>query len=196
MAQSAIARRVRLAFISSLALGACNHWPGQSPPGQPASAAPSGPRATADLTDANIAAILLAANNTDISYARLAPSRAQSQAVKDFAERMLTDHTNVNQAVTDLLGRIDLNPEDDKISLDFRDESANKRDILRELDGRAFDSTYVKNEVDYHVKLLGAIDTVLLPSARNPQLKQLIANIRPAVVAHLGHARQIQGAMK
>jgi putative membrane protein len=196
MAQSAIARRVRLAFISSLALGACNHWPGQSPPGQPAAAASSGPRATADLTDANIAAILLAANNTDISYARLAPSRAQSQAVKDFAERMLTDHTNVNQAVTDLLGRIDLNPEDDKISLDFRDESANKRDILRELDGRAFDSTYVKNEVDYHVKLLGAIDTVLLPSARNPQLKQLIANIRPAVVAHLGHARQIQGAMK
>src|SRR5687767_2839014 len=53
------------------------------------------------LSDPNIAAMVLALNNTDISYARLAlarlsadaPSRAQRDDVKKFAERMLTDHT-------------------------------------------------------------------------------------------------------
>ena len=148
--------------------------------------APSGP------TDANIAAILLAANNTDISYARLAPSRAQSQAVKDFAQRMLTDHTGVLQLVNDLLSKIELTPEDNATSLDFRDESAAKRDILRELSGHMFDTTYIANEISYHTKLLASIDNTLLPNARNVQLKQLIANIRPAVAAHLAHAQQVR----
>ena len=151
--------------------------------------------APAPPSDANIAAILLAANNTDVSYARLVPSRAQSQAVREFGERMLADHTHVNQLVTDLLTKDNLTPEDNNTSLDLRDESSAKRDILRELQGRAFDSTYIANEVSYHVKLLGAIDTVLLPSARNADIKQLITAIRPAVAGHLAHARQIQSKM-
>src|SRR6059058_5359106 len=45
------------------------------------------------ISEGNIVAIILAANNTDLSYARLAPSRARSAAVKTFAQRMTTDHT-------------------------------------------------------------------------------------------------------
>jgi putative membrane protein len=157
------------------------------------SSRPSGP---VGPSDAEIAAILLAANNTDISYARLAPTRADNQAVKDFAQRMLTDHTGVNQLVTDLLTKIQLTPEDNATSLDFRDESATKRDILRELQGRAFDSTYMANEVSYHTKLLSSIDATLLPMARNAGLRQLITNIRPAVAAHLTHAQQVRAGLK
>jgi putative membrane protein len=139
------------------------------------SATPRGP------TDANIAAMLLAANNTDISYAELAPTRADRSDVKEFAQRMLTDHTGVNQAINTLLAQINLTPEDNIASLDMRDESATKRDIMRELSGHAFDSV--------------TIDSVLAPSARNPQLKQLIAGVRPAVAAHLEHAQRVQAAV-
>jgi putative membrane protein len=149
----------------------------------------------AAVSDANIAAIVLAANNTDISYARLAPDRATSTSVMTFAARMLADHTGVNQLVTNLLTSADLTPEDNATSLDFRDESATKRDILRELSGGAFDSTYMANEVDYHVKLLAAIDGVLLPAARNPSLKELLTNVRPAVAGHLDHARRVQAEL-
>src|SRR5689334_18461193 len=58
------------------------------------------------ISDANIAAMVLASNNTDISYARLVPSRAQRVDVKKFAERMLTDHTGVNTLVTNLLTKL------------------------------------------------------------------------------------------
>jgi putative membrane protein len=153
------------------------------------SATPRGP------TDANIAAMLLAANNTDISYAELAPTRADRSDVKEFAQRMLTDHTGVNQAINTLLAQINLTPEDNIASLDMRDESATKRDIMRELSGHAFDSVYIANEVTYHTKLLKTIDSVLAPSARNPQLKQLIAGVRPAVAAHLEHAQRVQAAV-
>ena len=105
---------------------------------------------------------------------------------------MLTDHTAVNQTVTDLFNTINLTPEDNVTSLDFRDESAAKRDILRELSGRAFDTTYMSNEVSYHTKLLAAIDQTLAPSARNQQLARTINAIRGAVAAHLEHANTVR----
>jgi putative membrane protein len=144
------------------------------------------------LTDANIAAIVRASNNTDISYAQLAPARAERQDVKDFAQRMLTDHTGVNGLVDDLLRKLDLTPVDNPTSLDLRDISAAKRDTLRELSGYAFDSTYIENEVTYHRGFLASIDTLLLPHAHNDDLRALLTTVRPAVAAHLAHAEQVR----
>jgi putative membrane protein len=144
------------------------------------------------VSDANIAAMLLASNNTDISYARLVPTRADRQDVKQFAARMLTDHTGVNALVNELLAKLDLTPADNTASLDMRDESADKRDMMRELTGYAFDSTYVENEVAYHRKFLMSIDEVMLPRARNGDLKTLLTSVRPAVAAHLAHAEQLR----
>ena len=144
------------------------------------------------VSDPNIAAMVLASNNTDISYARLVPSRAQRDDVKKFAERMLTDHTGVNTLVTNLLTKLDIAPQDNALSLDMRDESADKRDLMRELSGFTFDSTYMENEVAYHQKFLASIDNVMLPAARNADLRALLTAVRPAVAAHLAHAEQVR----
>lgn len=151
--------------------------------------APEGP------TDGNIAAMLLAANNTDISYGKLAPARASSAAIKDFANRMIIDHSAVNTAVTELIARSSIKPEENKESLDFRDESTTKRDLMRELEGRKFDSTYIANEIEYHSKLLQTLDTVLIPRAHDGQLRQVLVSVRPAIVAHLEHARRVQSGL-
>jgi putative membrane protein len=177
---------MRFAPAVLLLLGACSRFHLGTPWGK----SDEGP------SDANIAAIVLAANNTDISYAKLVPARAQSAAIKDFAQRMLTDHNAVNAAVNALLNKIDLTPEENTTSLDFRDESTTKRDLMRELEGRAFDSTYIANEVSYHTKLLEALDKLLIPSSDDPQLKQTLMQIRPAVAAHLAHARQVQAGLR
>ncbi len=175
-------------------------------PSQPEADAPaataSAPSASAEratrtvrigsISDANIAAMVLASNNTDISYARLVPSRAQRDDVKKFADRMLTDHTGVNALVTNLLAKLDVAPEDNQLSLDMRDESADKRDLMRELSGFAFDSTYMENEVAYHQKFLASIDNVMLQAVRNAELRGLLTAVRPAVAAHLAHAEQVR----
>lgn len=138
---------------------------------------------------------MLAASNTDISYARLAPTRAQAPSVKQYASLMVTDHNGVNRLVGDVLVRIKLNPEDNSASLGYRDESAARRDELRAVIGRNFDATYMANEVAYHTKLLAAIDNSLLPSARNPEMRQLLTILRPAVAAHLAQAQQVQAGL-
>lgn len=150
----------------------------------------------AGLKDPNIAAMVLAANNTDISYARLVPTRAERADVKEFGQRMLTDHTGVNGLVNDLLTKLGVTPEENNASLDFRDESATRRDAMRDLNGYAFDSTYIENEVAYHIKFLATIDSVLLPASKNKDLKGLLTAVRPAVAAHLAHAEQVRANVR
>ena len=195
-----IARRALLAFTAvGLLTSGCRFFRPVNP-NAPAStspaATPSQQAARAQspgrVTDANIAAMVLALNNTDISYARLAPARAEREDVRKFAERMLTDHTGVNQLVTNLMAKLDLAAEDNVASLDMRDESAEKRDLMRELSGYRFDSTYIENEISYHRKFLAQIDNVLLPSARNTELRGLLTAVRPAVASHLAHAEQVR----
>jgi len=166
-----------------------------APPAEPVNRMPeAAPRRTeiGPVNDATIAAMVLASNYTDISYAQLAPARAQRADVRDFAHRMLTDHTTVNQLVRDVLAKLDLAPRDNIASLDMRDESAENRDILRELSGYAFDSAYVENEVRYHQKFLASLDDIMIPRAKHAELETLLRNVRPAVAAHLAHAEQLR----
>jgi putative membrane protein len=149
-------------------------------------------------SDGNVIAMFLAANNTDISYAQvaIAPGRTSTAPVLAFAHRMLDDHMGLTQAAAQIITKTGIVAEDNIPSLNFRDESAAKRDTLRELTGARFDSAYIANEVRYHTKLLVVLDSVLIPAARNPDLKSLLTGVRPAVAAHLEHAERVQSGLR
>ena len=63
---------------------------------------------------------------------------------------------------------------------------------LSQLSGAAFDKAYIDHEVAYHQQVLDAVDNTLIPGAKNEQLKALLVKVRPAFVAHLEHAKQLQ----
>ena len=188
-------RPVRPLLLGPFALGlsACGLFGGGAAAGaSPAPAAMAGaPAPVAGLTDANIAAIVVAANNADISYAEQALAKTQDADVRSFATMVRSDHQSVNRAAVALVTRLKVTPVDNQLSFDLRDDAETKRLRMRDLEGFAFDSAYAANEVSYHVTLLGAIDSALIPSARNSELKALLVEVRPAVEAHLGHAKQL-----
>ncbi|XQU71701.1 Membrane protein [Cupriavidus sp. H18C1] len=62
--------------------------------------------------DAQIAAIVVTANQVDIDAGELARTKAKSKEVKEFAELMVTDHSSVNKSAMDLAKKLDLKPED------------------------------------------------------------------------------------
>ena len=61
--------------------------------------------------------------------------------------------------------------------------------------GAAFDKAYIAQEVTYHEAVLAAVDKTLIPSAQNAELKALLVKVRPAFVAHLEHAKQVQATV-
>jgi len=66
---------------------------------------------------------------------------------------------------------------------------------LKTLSGAAFDKAYIDHEVAYHEAVLSALDKTLIPSAQNAELKALLVKVRPAFVAHLDMAKQIQSGL-
>ena len=148
------------------------------------------------VSDANVAAILLAANNADIAYANMALAKASNPGVKAFAQTMVNDHSGVNKAVTDLVTRLSLTPVENSVSLDLRDNAEVIRDRLRDRDGTDFDREYIINEIEYHNSILKTMDDMLLPSALNGELRTLLRNTRLAITAHLEHAKAVKSSAK
>lgn len=163
-------------------------------PVETAASAPA-PAAASAVTDPQIAAIVVAANQVDIDAGELARGRASDPRVKEFAERMVTDHTGVNQAASELVTKLGVTPEPNATSQKLTADGEASRRALEGQSGAAFDRAYVQGEVAYHQAVLDAIDQTLIPGARNAELKALLEQTRPAVAAHLEHARQLQGAL-
>lgn len=152
--------------------------------------------ATADLpTDAQIAAIVVTANQVDIDAGKLAVTKAASPRVKEFAQTMVTDHTGVNQAASELVTRLKVTPEPNATSASLKKGGDDNLAALGKLSGAAFDRAYVEHEVAYHQAVLDAVDQTLIPGAKNAELKALLVKVRPAFVAHLEHARQLQASL-
>jgi putative membrane protein len=146
-------------------------------------------------SDPQIAAIVVTANQVDIDAGTLAKSKSQSASVKEFAQLMITDHSGVNKAATELVQRLHVTPASSPTSESLQKGGDDNLASLKRLSGPAFDKAYVDHEVAYHTAVLGAVDQTLIPSARNAELKALLVKVRPAFVAHLEHARHLQAEL-
>ena len=146
-------------------------------------------------SDPQIAGIVVTANQIDIDAGKLAKSHTKTKEVQDFAQQMITDHTAVNKQAGTLAKKLGVKPEDSGTSRSLKQAAAQTANKLKGLKGAQFDKAYVDNEVTYHQQVLDAIDKVLVPNAQNAELKALIVKVRPAIAAHLEHAKHLQGSL-
>ena len=151
--------------------------------------------AAAEPTDAQIAHIVVTANQVDINAGKLAQSKGSSKDVKAFGKQMVTDHTGVNKQATALVKKLKVKPEDNPTSKSLMSGGEDNLKKLKGLKGKDFDKAYIDNEVAYHQAVLDAIDKTLVPNAKNEELKGLIVKVQPAFVAHLEHAKKIQASL-
>jgi putative membrane protein len=148
------------------------------------------------VNDAQIASIVVTANQIDVDAGKLALERSSNADVKTFAQLMVTDHTAVNKAAIDLAAKLEVTPEDNPTSQSLRTGADKHVAALEAVRGAAFDKLYVDHEVAYHAQVLDAVDKVLIPGATNAELKALLVKVRPAFVAHLEHAKRLQAALE
>jgi putative membrane protein len=148
-----------------------------------------------EIGDAEIAAIVVTANQVDVDAGKLARQRAGNSEVKQFAERMVSDHEGVNEQAVALAKKLKLTPKENETSRAIKAGGDKNLATLKTLSGAAFDKAYVDHEVVYHAQVLEALDKTLIPGASNSELKALLVKVRPAFVAHLEHAKHIQATL-
>ena len=165
---------------------------GDSAAAPAASAVDTAPATAPAVSDAQIAAIVVAANQVDIDAGQLAASKATNARVKQFARQMVTDHTGVNKAATALVTKLGVTPEPNETSRSLTTSGEQTRGSLQAKSGAEFDRAYMDNEVTYHQMVLDALDKTLIPNAQNAELKNMLVTTRPAFEAHLKMAKDVQ----
>lgn len=151
--------------------------------------------AAPELSDPEVAHVAVTANSIDVDLAKFAQTRTRTPAVRQFAQTMIADHNAVNAQATALAGKLGVTPADNAVSQSLQAGAADARKSLEALQGAAFDRAYMDREIAYHQAVLDAIDKVLVPTTENAELKKLLVDVRPAIAAHLAHAKQIRGQL-
>jgi len=157
----------------------------------------SAPAAAADApTDPQIAHIAYTAGSIDVAAGKQALAKSHNKAVRSFAQEMVRDHSAVNAKALALVKKLHVTPQDNPTSEALTKAATAERDKLSHLSGAAFDRAYVDNEVAFHKTVDGALESTLIPSAKNAQLKSLLETGLALFREHLAHAEHVAKALK
>lgn len=154
------------------------------------------PAQAADINDAQIAHIAYTAGSIDVEAAKQALAKSKNAKVRAFAQTMVRDHEAVNQKALALVKKLGVTPEDNPTSKSLSSAAAAERTKLAGLSGAAFDKAYAENEVAYHKTVNGALDSTLIPGAKNGELKSLLETGRSLFGEHQMHAAHLAGELK
>jgi putative membrane protein len=147
-------------------------------------------------TDPQIAHIAYTAGQLDITAAKQALSKSKNKEVIAFAEDMVSDHEAVNKQALDLVKKLNVTPADNDTSRTLSKQAADKQAELAKLSGAAYDKAYVANEVAFHKTVNGALETLLIPSANNAELKSLLQTGLKIFQGHQQHAEHLAASLK
>jgi putative membrane protein len=147
-------------------------------------------------TDPQIAHIAYTAGVIDVTAAKQALAKSKNKTVRSFAADMVRDHEAVNKQALALVKKLHVTPEDNDTSRALTKQAADKRTELAKLSGQAFDRAYVASEVAYHKTVNGALETVLIPSANNGELKSLLETGLKVFQGHQEHAEHVAAGLK
>lgn len=147
-------------------------------------------------TDPQIAHIAYTAGAIDVAAGKQALARSHNKAVREFAREMVRDHTAVNKKALALVKKLHVTPQANSTSAGLSKSANAERAKLNRLRGAAFDREYINNEVAYHKTVNGALESTLIPSANNGELKSLLQTGLTLFKEHQAHAEQIAAKLK
>ena len=142
----------------------------------------------APLTSQGFVNAAAASDRFEIESSKLAATAAQSAAVKSFAQKMISAHTDSTAKLkSTLAGMTPPVTPDDTLSA----EQQQTLDSLKGLTGAAFDSAYTSAQVDAHQKALDTLNGYAA-GGDNAQLKTFASGLVPTVTAHLNMAKGLK----
>jgi putative membrane protein len=146
---------------------------------------------TNNITDADAGAVARAINDGEIQMAQVALAQAVSPRVREYAQRMIDDHTSANSMLQTHGYGMMRNAITDVLNADVN----RRMTMLRGKSGDDFDRAYMGSQIDMHQTALETMRTTLLPSAREQNLRQTLSTMQESVQMHLRHAQEIESAL-
>jgi putative membrane protein len=125
----------------------------------------------------------------EVELGKLAEQMSQNDAVKEFARRMVDDHSKANDRLIGLA-------KEDGIAVpkEVDEEHKAMRQRLTTANGAEFDLAYLQGQVIEHQKTVQLLEYEI-GSGQDTDLKNFAAEILPIVLQHLRAAQALQAEM-
>lgn len=159
----------------------------------PAVGTPVGPES---LRDSQIMQVLRSVDQAEIEQATLARNKASDPRVKTFAEQMIEQHSRSMKSNAGLARTLGVQPEDSKLAGELQAKTGETLRTLRGADAEMFDRAYMTAQVKQHQEVLELLDTRLIPSAGNAELRATLTDTRSMVSNHLAEAQAAQSNLR
>ena len=138
----------------------------------------------------NVVDHMIRGDSVEVEMARLAQSRSQNAAVRDFADLLVKDHQSHLDNLRKLAGKHDIgreaNAADTSVMSSIR--------VLAELRAMpadsGFDRAFIREQVRDHVEDINSLK-MLRPAAKDDDLEHDIDRTMPVLQRHLARAREI-----
>jgi putative membrane protein len=145
------------------------------------------PAGSAASRDAQLVRSLVQANLAEIAAGRLAVSRAQSRAVRGYAQRMIDDHTQLQAEASELKSA-------KGVPLPTRPDESQQAALkkLAATSGAAFDLAYIEQMLKDHAGTLQLLERTAA-RATDPALRAHAERALPHIRRHLELAERLAG---
>lgn len=121
----------------------------------------------------------------EVEIGQMVAQKAESQEVKDFAQRMVDDHGKANDELKSLIQQKGLTP---PASMNAKGKALKAR--LEKLSGEQLDKAYMQSMVKDHTKDVAEFKQAE-STAKDPDLKAWVGKTLPTLQEHLKQAKQI-----
>jgi predicted outer membrane protein/sporulation protein YlmC with PRC-barrel domain len=154
----------------------------QTPPAQPAQTAQ--PQAPANISAADFVNRAAIGNMFEIQTSQLAVNRTQNDRIRQFAQRMVDEHTKAGEALkTAATGQT--------LPQSLDQSHAGLLQTLQGASGPDFDRRYVRQQVNAHQESVQLYET-FARTGDNPQLKTFAQQTLPTLQQHLKAAQELR----
>lgn len=125
----------------------------------------------------------------EVKLGNLAAQKASSNDVKQFGERIATDHSQLGQKLQQLASNMNVT-----LPQELDTEQRNLVSRLDKLSGKAFDREYLKAVISDHAKDISEFKRAA-SQATNAEIKQFVSEALPTLQDHLNRARELAGKL-
>jgi len=127
---------------------------------------------------------------TEVELGKVALEKASGDAVKQFAQKMMDDHSKANEELKQLAAKEGINVPD---ALDSKRQS--RIDKLAKLSGADFDRAYIKDQVKDHQNDVREFQAEA-QNGNDPGVKEFASKTLPVLEEHLRMVKELDKGKK
>jgi putative membrane protein len=146
------------------------------------------------MTDADIMAMVSAANQGEIAAGGVAREKGTNGDVKSYGADMVKEHTKMDNDGKAIGTKAGLQPNMAAADSIIKANQAMGKMLASAAKGMTFDTAYVNGQVMAHQNTLALVQAAA-PMAQNADLKRMLTDATPNIQKHLERAREMQSKM-